>query len=197
MADELGRIPVTRRTGKEQFHADGKSLGHTLLEFWQWARCDLLGNTDRGVLAEYIVALDLGVAGRVREGWGAFDLETRDGTKVEVKSSAYVQSWRQQRLSKISFGIGPTHAWDPETDVFDEEKRRQADVYVFCVLAHKDQATFDPLNLNQWDFYVLRTIQLDEGMGDRRQVRLERVLELGARKAQFSEIGKTIRAALR
>jgi len=28
---------------------------------------------------------------------------------------------------------------------------------VFCVLKHKDQATLNPLDLSQWDFYVLST----------------------------------------
>ena len=72
-------------------------------------------------------------------------LETGDGIKIEVKSAAYVQSWKQKRLSRLVFGIAPTLAWDPLTDEFDKEKRSNSDVYVFCVLAHKDQETIDPL----------------------------------------------------
>lgn len=42
------------------------------------------------------------------------------------------------------------------------EKKRHADVYVFALLAHKEQSTLNPLNLDQWEFYVLTTTQLAE-----------------------------------
>jgi hypothetical protein len=34
---------------------------------------------------------------------------------------------------------------------------RQAQVYVFALLAHQEKATVDPLNIGQWQFYVLPT----------------------------------------
>ncbi len=46
-----------------------------------------------------------------------------------------------------------------------EEVRRccpaACQVYVFALLAHTDKATVDPLNLDQWVFYVLPTAVLD------------------------------------
>jgi hypothetical protein len=50
----------------------------------------------RSVVAEYIVALDLGLADSVRAPWFPFDFETRSGIKVEVKAAAYLQcqKWR-------------------------------------------------------------------------------------------------------
>jgi hypothetical protein len=49
------------RSGKEPFHSGGLDLGFSLLEFWRWRSSDLVSNTLRGVLAEFIVAkaLDL------------------------------------------------------------------------------------------------------------------------------------------
>jgi hypothetical protein len=38
---------------------------------------------------------------------------------------------------------------------------RSANVYVFCLLHHQDKATVDPLCLNQWEFYVLATEELN------------------------------------
>ncbi len=32
---------------------------------------------------------------------------------------------------------------------------READVYVFALLAHTDKSTIDPLDLDQWQFFVL------------------------------------------
>ena len=56
------------------------------------------------MLAEFIVATALGIpTDGVREGWAAWDLTTPGGVRVEVKTAAYLQSWAQKELSKISF----------------------------------------------------------------------------------------------
>jgi len=34
---------------------------YTLRDFWAWAYSDLIGNTERGRLAEFIVAMALGI----------------------------------------------------------------------------------------------------------------------------------------
>lgn len=62
--------------------------------FWRWSASDLVSNTMRGVLAEYIVALAMGIDTEegVRREWDAYGLVLGDGTKVEVKSAAYIQS---------------------------------------------------------------------------------------------------------
>lgn len=51
--------------------------------------------------------------------------------------------------------------WDWEIDKRSSVAVRSADVYVFCLLHHQDKATVDPLNKNQWGFYVLVTEELD------------------------------------
>jgi hypothetical protein len=123
---------------------------------------DLVSNATRGRLAEYIVARALGIStDMIRDEWGAVDLTTAAGLKVEVKSAAFIQSWRQRRLSLISFLTPKTRAWDSETNVQSRESRRQADVYVFALLAHQDKPTLDPLDVSQWQFYVLPTAVLD------------------------------------
>ncbi len=81
---------------------------------------------------------------------------------VEVKSPAYVQSWFQKAHSKITFSGKKSLAWDRESNRQSTEAKRQADVYVFAVLAHQDKTTVNPLNLDQWEFWVLPTKALDE-----------------------------------
>ena len=78
-----------------------------------------------------------------------------------MKSAADVQSWPQERFSTIVFSCPKTRAWDPNTGAYEAEPRRQAQVYVFALLAHQNQATLDPLNLDQWEFYVVPTAVLD------------------------------------
>ena len=135
---------------------------YTVLDFWSWSASDLVSNATRGCLAEFIVAKALGISTiDVRDEWAAYDLITPDGVKIEAKSAAYVQSWAQKRHSPIQFVTPKTRAWDPDTNLQATEAKRQADVYVFALLAHKDKATVDPLDLGQWRFYVLPTVTLD------------------------------------
>ena len=151
----------------------------TIGDYWQWAYSDIIGNTDRGALAEFIVARALGTTALVRNGWAPYDLETPTGIRVEVKSSAYLQSWFQKRPSSPGFGIRKTLAWDPTTNEYDREKRRHADVYVFWLLAHQeDKATLNPLDLSQWEFYVVATSELDRAFGERGGVSISKVREL-------------------
>lgn len=144
------------------FAPNGRGLGLTLFDFWRWSLSELVSNATRGRLAEFIVANALGISTHsVRDEWSAFDLQTPENVKVEVKSAAYMQSWYQSSLSKISFRTPKTRAYDPNTNQLDVEAKRQADVYVFAVLAHQDKTTIDPLNVDQWEFYVVPTAKLD------------------------------------
>jgi hypothetical protein len=109
---------MNRKSGTERFHRNGAQLGFDLLNFWQWSSSDLVNNVLRGRLAEYIVAQDLSVAGGTRTEWDAYDLQTKSGIKVEVKSAAYLQSWKQSRASSIRFGVQPTRGWDASIDEY-------------------------------------------------------------------------------
>ena len=68
-----------------------------MLGFSQWAYSDVSSNASRGILAEYIVASALGIAAATRREWDAYDLETQDGVKLEIKSASYLQSWAQAK----------------------------------------------------------------------------------------------------
>ena len=138
------------------------------------------------------VAIDVGCDNSVREEWDAYDLISPTGTKIEVKSGSYLQSWTQQKLSRISFGIQKTKGWDAASNTLSDSVKRQADVYVFCVLAHKNKATVDPLNLAQWEFYVLSTKTLDEKVGTQKTIALSSLLNLHPVKCEFGDIGTTI-----
>jgi hypothetical protein len=148
------RLPVKRKSGDKHFHHSGQDLEFTLHQFWQWFASDLANNVIRGVLAEYIVAHALGVADGLRESWAPYDLLS-EGIKIEVKSAAYLQSWFHEEYSKIEFSIGPTKEYNPDTNKLATESKRQSDIYVFCLLSHKDKETLDPLDLDQWEFYIL------------------------------------------
>lgn len=166
---------------------------YTLRDFWSWAYSDLVGNTERGKLAEYIVAMALNITQGVSVSWNKYDLLSKEGIRIEVKTSAYLQSWNQQSLSKISFGIQPTYGWNSITNEYDTEKKRQSDVYVFCVLNHKDQATLNPLDISQWEFYVLSTATLNNVAPTKKTISLKSLLDMGAKKCEYAMLYKTIK----
>jgi len=89
-------IQPTKKSGKEKFtfkHA--LQIDANVNDFWSWYCSDLMINSTRGGLAEFIVALSLGQKNRIRAAWEPWDL-TYNGIKIEVKSSAFVQSWYQK-----------------------------------------------------------------------------------------------------
>jgi hypothetical protein len=112
--------------------------------------------------------------------------------KIEVKSSAYVQTWKQKAYSKIIFNIPKTLEWDAVTNEYGTVKKRQADIYVFCVLAHRDKDTLNPLLMEQWEFYVISTEALNALIGDQKTVSLTRLIEAGCKKVTFSDLKKEI-----
>lgn len=192
MEKNLDAITVARKTGNERFRLGTQPTEFNLLGFWQWMGSDLTNNTYRGMLAEYIVACDLGVHTGTRTEWDAFDLVTSEGIKVEVKSAAYVQSWFQKKHSYIKFKICSTIGWDAQTNTYGEQRKRQADVYVFCLLKHKEKATLNPLDLSQWDFFVLPTAVLNEKLPEKESIALSSLLRLNPVKVDFGAIGATI-----
>jgi hypothetical protein len=171
---------------------DGQPLATTVLAFWRWAASDLISNATRGRLAEYLVAYALGVADGVRVEWDAYDVTTTSGIKVEVKSAAYLQSWKQTRLSSINFRIGPTLGWNADTNISSTIPTRQAEVYVFAVLAHCDKATLDPLNIAQWEFYVLPAAVLNTHAPTQKTMSLTMVRRLGAQQTRYADLATVI-----
>ncbi|MCH8905109.1 MAG: hypothetical protein IIA45_14480 [Bacteroidetes bacterium] len=159
----LKSIAATTKTGEEKLSYNGQATKYSLLDFWRWSASDILSNVTRGIFAEFLVGTAIGLDPKnIRDEWAAFDLTSKNGIKLEIKSAAYIQSWYQKAYSTISFSIKPAKYWDPETNILSKVSKRHADVYVFCLLKCKDQAIIDPLNLDQWEFYVLPTIELDE-----------------------------------
>jgi hypothetical protein len=157
-------------------------------EFQEWAYDDLLTNTTRGVLAEYIVATALGIDDEKRREWANHDLEF-DDVGIEVKSAAYVQTWEQTRPSAITFSIRPAHGWDASSKTRADNAKRSAAVYVFCLLEGEDRTKIiNPLELAQWTFYVLSTSELDRLVPTQKTIRLGRLKVLGARECKYDEL---------
>jgi hypothetical protein len=155
------KIPTLLK-GTESIHSNAVPSGNTVIDFWRWTASDILSNATRGIFAEYLVAQALSLTDKPRNEWDTFDLTTEDGIKIEVKSSGYLQSWVQKKPTSIRFIVRSTRAYDYEDGKYNKEPKHHADLYVFAVLKHMDMNSVDPLNLDQWEFYVIPTTEIEK-----------------------------------
>lgn len=149
-------------------------------------------NTQRGVLAEFLVAAALGVHGAAREEWGNYDLEAEmDGRRIgiEVKSSAERQSWQGPPAGFHEFDIRRTEdSWGTVPGV-----RRWADVYVFCILRNRDAAAhLEALDTGNWEFLVLETAVIERKRPDQKSIRAGPLRKIGAVPTDYASLAKTI-----
>lgn len=165
----------------------------TVLDFWRFAMSDLRTNNLRGYLAEFLVAQAVGATQR-RVEWDAFDVTTPAGVKIEVKASGYLQAWAQRRHSAISFSGLRAKTWTPQAG-YAPQASYNADVYVFCVQTARTHDEYNPLDVKQWDFYVMpRETLVTTGLAS---MTLSGVRALVGEAVRFDDLGKAIDSAAR
>ncbi len=129
-----------------------------------------------------------------RNGWGACDVLSKDGMRVEVKSTCEVQTWNQAAPSKAIFTIRPSRGWNADDGCYVPAAERNSDVFVFCQLVVGDQVP-DPLELAQWRFFVLPTAGLNERAPKARTVGLAAIRRWGAVEVGWEGLGEAVRKA--
>ena len=181
----------------KKISSDEKIVGTddlSIHDFWSWAYSDILSNRNRSVFAEFLVGYALGVTDTPRIEWDAVDLRYSD-KKIEVKSSAYLQSWDQNNLSVIKFDIEKKMSWDAETNKTENEPKRAADCYVFCLYSETDPTKMNILNVNNWDFYILSTEQIERELGKQKSVGIKRIQTM-CDSVDFSGLKKRVNHVL-
>ena len=194
----LGHTEETMKqqlTGDEEFIFHDANIGITVIDFWRWAFSDLIDNTQRGVMAEFLVYSSLNritLDTQKRENWLSFDITSPSGRRIEVKSAAYIQAWTPENIfAQIRFDIGKKLAWDNVTATSATVAKRNCDLYVFCVFTAKTKDV-SILNLDYWDFYVLPTSVLDEKVPNQKGIVLSSLLKLEPVKTDYAGLGSVI-----
>jgi hypothetical protein len=201
MEENFGPIKHNVKEGNELFENTGNEK-FKLLDFWKWSSSDLVSNSMRGILAEFIVGKSLGIdfSNDIRVEWDEYDLnynyENRK-IKIEVKSSAYIQTWAQKNYSKISFNIGKSKIYDFEKSKYSGGSKRRADIYVFCILKHKDQKTLNIFDMDQWVFCVVKTENLNDLLGDAKTISLNMLdKDLNVSWTHFRDLKKQVQEVM-
>ena len=191
MPDVLTTMPLELLTGRERVVANaGPPL--RLVDYWRWSGSGLMSNTQRGVLAEFLVATALGVHDTPREEWENVDL-TADvngrRTRIEVKSSAERQSWKGRPGGFHEFDIRRTKdSWGKVAG-----ERRWADIYVFGILKNLHATSqLEALDTQNWEFLVLPTTTLEQRRPHGKTIRLQPLRGIGAVSCGHSKLAATI-----
>ena len=192
------KIPVKKLTGQEQFKNIGQKK-FSVLDFWQYGYSSLNDNVLRGALAEFIVenALKDKEDIKVRSAWGDYDVDFK-GKKVEVKCCSYIQDWDQKDYSVISWsGLKARELYYSDAvkkqSELNSEKDYKADVYVLSLFKHKDHATLDILDMDQWDFYVLSRDELKEISNNGSSMSLVKLKKSDIEPISFNELADVIK----
>lgn len=191
------RIESKKLTGQELFINTGLKK-FAVLDFWQYAFSILNDNILRGKLAEFLVEValkDLDDVG-IRGTWGDFDVEDFDGTKIEVKCSAYIQDYDQEDYSQVKFsGLKAKQVYYSKAVHEYRELAAadyKADMYILILQHHKDHSTYDILDMNQWSFYVLTRARISEITKNGKSVSVKKLTEHGILPVSFEALHKTV-----
>ncbi|MBU2533349.1 MAG: hypothetical protein KKB37_11450 [Alphaproteobacteria bacterium] len=121
----------------------------------------LVTNVYRSVIAEAIVADALGDWEWCSADYASCDFTHRDGRRLEVKQSAYRQTWTTDRLSRPSWDVAARTGYWEDGVVWVDEPGRNADIYVLCLHVVKDESA-DHRDPAQWSFFVIATDRLPD-----------------------------------
>ena len=159
-------------TGEEQFTFNGDSIGFTILDFWRFQHSNIWN--DQEEVAEFIVAKTLGQnAPHNKNGWTLWDINYK-GKRIEVKETGYYHSWRTDGKVSQQRTFGITKAYSRYKDHHSEFKR-QNDIYVFCLIIGETKDASNPLDLDNWRFWVVPTSTINRLCGDNKSISLGRV----------------------
>lgn len=186
---------VKKRVPSDSFHFRKGKIGmpkRCIVDFWQWAYSDLLQNTTRGVLAEYIVAFLLNCDKEPRNPWDAYDLKLKDGRTIEIKTMSKLQAWAQSKLSDSQVVLTPTRKWDPKTGIMEKESTFNADLYIFCYFKADNHQTADPLDLSQWEFFVFTKERIKKLLDGKKSISLKKLETNGIKCVLAKDLRKAL-----
>ena len=125
-------------------------------------------------------------------GWTVYDLNYR-GKRIEVKATSYWQSWKKSHAisEQRTFSIRKTYV-DYQNN--KSEKERQNDIYIFCLDKGREEKSSNPLNLENWTFFVVPTSVINDSFGDQKVLSLNKIktIERYGEELTYGQIKETV-----
>lgn len=129
----------------------------------------VIGNLYRPHYVERMVALALGQGFRlVSADWASWDIESREGVRIEVKQAAAWQTWSDvSSVPKPSRGVfdicARTGHWTDGGAQWVSQPGRQADIYIFAWHPIAQPGKINHRDPAQWLFYIVPAAELPAG----------------------------------
>ena len=179
-------------TGYENFIFNNQPLDFDMIDYWRFHYSNIYDLQD--TIAEFIVAMALDIKESQNDQyWTLWDITYRN-TKIEVKETSYYHSFNTD--GKISnrrnFSIRKANGEYDAENSGNSEFCRQNDIYVFCLNIGNTKENSYPLDLNNWEFYIIPTSVINEKCGDNKSISLGRIKSLGFEALKYDGIKRRI-----
>ena len=133
----------------------------------------LINNVERGTYVEHMIVLALGKQWSLTWPWASWDIQHRDGARIEVKQSAARQPWHERPEPPPGAGESPSPRLPPpcrgrfginkpsegcylKDGTYEKTPlQRHADIYVFAWHPVEDLKDADHRRPDQWEFFVI------------------------------------------
>ncbi|MBO5476776.1 MAG: hypothetical protein J6A15_03360 [Clostridia bacterium] len=173
-----------------KFVFEDKEMDFGIVELWEQKYSNIYNMQE--TIAEFLVERALGLEKSFNSDyWTLYDILYRD-YRIEVKETGYYHPWNEEGNISLQRVFGITKANSNYEDNTKENKyERQNDIYVFCLNTGKDKETSNPMNINNWKFYIIPTAVINKQCGNNKTISLNRVKNL-AREVQYNEIKEVI-----
>lgn len=181
--------------GNEQFFLNGKALDLTMLDFWRFKYSNIYNMQE--YIAEFLIAKALGKNKADNDAyWTLWDIDYR-GKRIEVKETSYYHPWNKDgKVSKQrGFKINKANS-SYEDETKENRFERQNDVYVFCLNRGNTAEESNPLNLDNWEFYVVPTDEINLECGDNKTISLGRLRSMGYEPKRYDKIKESVDALI-
>lgn len=178
-------------TGEEMFTLNGTPQGFDVHSFWRFQFSNL--SDMQGEVGEYVVSMALNnILPDNKCGWTQYDIDY-NGWRVEVKTTAYYQPWRERSEKYKGKPLSEQRTWSirkAHAKEFDMTSPlvRNNDVYVFVLITGKNAIDADPLKLEHYKFWAIPTYEINDRCGDNKSISLGKVKRI-AMSIGFSEGG--------
>ena len=179
-------------TGKEKFIFNNQPLEFEYSDFWKFHYSNVY--SAHGEIAEFVVARALGITEAQNTAyWTLWDITYRN-VKIEVKATAYYHLWNSNgNVSKQrTFGIAKANGSYDSDISGNNDFCRQNDIYVFCLNLGNTKEESNPLDLNNWEFYIIPTSVINEKCGNNKTISLGKIKSLGFSAKRYNEIKNEI-----
>jgi hypothetical protein len=173
-------------TGNEKFIFDDKELDFGILDFWKYKYSNVWNMQE--YIAEFLIEKSLRLEkSQNTDSWTLYDINYRN-KRIEIKETSYYHPWNEN--SKISkqrvFGI--TMANSSYENSSEENKfERQNDLYIFCLNIGETKEESNPMNIKNWEFYIVPTKIINNVCGNNKTINLGKVKNI-AKQVDYFEI---------